>query len=156
MRALWQIALRSWFWLILFAVCLSVALFHLLNPAPAFSLGISLLIALGAATLATAVAMLLNFIILAPIMLNRLRRTPGVLGEHLFEVSDEGLREVTGIREVRVAPGNARRLIRTRNIIIAVISARAAFLLPRRDFADAAAYDDFWKALQPLARAKKN
>ena len=46
------------------------------------------------------------------------------------------------------------RVFRTRSFLFALIRERGAFLFPRRAFADAEAYDKFWKALQALAPKK--
>jgi hypothetical protein len=107
-------------------------------------------------TLIVAVAILASFAIIAPLMLVRLGRTRGVLGEHAFEITDQGLREITEAGETRVAWGAARRVFRTRAFLFAVIHSRGIFLFPRRAFANASAYDEFWNALQPLARKKNS
>jgi hypothetical protein len=66
-----------------------------------------------------------------------------------------GLRDIIAVYETRVAPGHARRVFRTRNLLFVLVRPRGTFLMPRRDFADAAAYRDFWNALQPLAAKKE-
>jgi hypothetical protein len=98
--------------------------------------------------------LLLTWLVVAPLMLLKLRKTPGVLGEHSFEITPEGLREVTTVSEIRVAWGNARRVFRTRTFLFALIRDRGAFLFPRRAFPDSAAYDEFWNGLQPLVAKK--
>jgi hypothetical protein len=110
--------------------------------------------ALLGALLITCAAILLVFLIVAPLMLLKLRKTPGVLGEHSFEITPEGLREMTAVSEIRVGWGSARRVFRTRSFLFALIQDRGAFLFPRRAFPDSAAYDEFWKGLQPLAGKK--
>jgi hypothetical protein len=107
-----------------------------------------------AASLITGAAILLVFLIVAPLMLLRLRKTRGVVGEHSFEITPEGLREVTDVSEIRVAWGSARKVFRTRSFLFALIHDRGAFLFPRHAFSDSAAYDEFWKGLQPLAAKK--
>ena len=107
----------------------------------------------GAAVIVSLV-LLLAYLVVAPLMLLRLRRAPGVLGEHSFEIDSECLREVTNGGETRVAFGSARRVFRTRSFQFALIRERGAFLFPRRAIADAEAYDEFWKALQALAPKK--
>ena len=115
-------------------------------------LGVSTVIS---AIVITLVMILLTYAVVAPLMLLKLRRTPGVLGEHSFEITPDGLREVTDVSEIRVAWGSASKVFRTRSFLFALIESRGAFLFPRRSFADGAAYDEFWNALQPLA-GKKN
>lgn len=103
----------------------------------------------------TVSAVLIVYAVAAPLMLYRLRNAPGVLGEHSFEITEDGLREVTEVSEIRVAFGSAKKVFRTRSFLVALIHSRGAFLFPRRAFADSSAYDEFWNALQPLA-GKKN
>ena len=106
------------------------------------------------ALLVTCAAIVLVFLIAAPLMLLRLSRTQGVLGDHSFEITPEGLREVTDASEIRVSWGSARKVFRTRSFLFALIQGRGAFLFPRRAFADSAAYDEFWNGLQPLVAKK--
>lgn len=108
------------------------------------------------ATLVVAAAVLLTYAVVAPLMWMRLRRARGVIGEHAFELNADGLRETTEAGETRVAWGSARRVFRTRAYLFALLHGRGAFLFPRRAFADTAAYDEFWNALQPLAGKKKS
>ena len=148
--------LRMRIWWLLFAGCFATSIYYLVNRTPRQDLVIGGAAALLTSLLFTAAAILLVYSIVAPLMLVRLRSRPGVLCEHAFEVSEEGLREVTSVSEIRVAPGNVRRLMRTRSHIIVQVSTRGAFLMPRRDFADGPAYEEFWKGLQPLVAAKKS
>ena len=107
------------------------------------------------AVLFTGAALLATYAVAAILMLGRLGSTPGVLGEHVFEITADGLREVTQVSEIRIAWGAARKVFRTRSFLFALVHARGAFLFPRQAFADSPAYDEFWNALQPLA-GKKN
>jgi len=100
--------------------------------------------------LITTAAIIITYAIVAPRLLLRLRRARGVLGEHVFEITPDGLREATDAGETRVAWGNAEKMMRTRSYLLVRIHARGFFVFPRRAFADRAAYDDFWKGLQPL------
>ncbi len=107
------------------------------------------------AVLFTGAALLITYGIAVILMLKRLGSTPGVLGEHAFEITQDGLREVTEVSEIRVAFGAARKVFRTRSFLFALVNSRGAFLFPRHAFADSSAYEEFWNALQPLA-GKKN
>lgn len=107
-----------------------------------------------AAAIVTGSLLLLTYLVTAPLMLLRLRKTPGVLGEHAFEITPDGLRDVTPVSEIRVAWGNARKVFRTRTFLFALIRDRGACLFPRRAFPDSAAYEEFWNGLQPLVAKK--
>jgi hypothetical protein len=156
LRAQFQMIRRMRIFKLLFLAFLSVGVWdwYRYPPLPKMPLylwtGEVLLVAL----MVTCAAILLVFLIAAPFMLLRLRKTRGVLGDHSFEITPEGLREVTDSSEVRVSWGSARKVFRTRSFLFALIQDRGAFLFPRRSFADSAAYDEFWKGLQPLAGKK--
>jgi hypothetical protein len=156
LRAQWQLVMRKPIWLAVFAACFATSLVRSWPLAPAGKNVIAIASALLTAFLFTALGVLLAYLFAMPAMWIRLRSTPGALGKHLYEVGEDGLREVSDSREVRVAPGHAHRLIRTRSHIVAVTSLGAGCVLTRRDFVDTAAYDDFWKAMQPLVGAKKS
>jgi hypothetical protein len=137
------------FKLLLVALLVSNAWYWYRTTPPTGVLGA--VIAVGTALLLTAAIVLVVYLIAAALMLNRLRSTPGVLGEHTFEITGDGLREVTEVSEIRVAWGSAKKVFRTRSFLFALINARGAFLFPRHAFPDATAYEEFWKALKPLA-----
>jgi hypothetical protein len=154
LRAQFQMIRRMPFFKLLFVALLASNTWYWYRTTPPTGI-LGAVIAIGTALLLTAAVMFVVFVIAAALMLNRLRSTPGVLGEHRFEITEEGLREVTEVSEIRVAFGSARKVFRTRSFLVALIHSRGAFVFPRRAFADSSAYDEFWNALQPLA-GKKN
>jgi hypothetical protein len=150
LRAQFQMVRRMRVFKLLFAALVLYAVWdwYSSTPRPPWYLGVAAPIG---AALITGALLALTYLVVALLMLMRLRKMPDVLGEHAFEITPEGLREVTAASEVRVAWGSARKVFRTRSFLFALTRQRGAFLFPRRAFADAGAYDEFWKALQPLA-----
>ena len=83
------------------------------------------------------------------------RRERGVLGEHVYRLTEAGLVESTRINEGLLKWGGARSLLRTRSDVYIRVTFGMFHTIPRRCFPSRAADDSFWKALQPLV-AKKN
>jgi hypothetical protein len=150
LRAQFQMVRRMLFFKLLFVAMLASNAWYWYRTTPPTEI-LGAVIAVGTALLFTAAAVFLVYAVTATMLLVRLRGTSGVLGAHTFELTDDGLREVTEVSEIRVARGSARKVFRTRTFLVAMIHERGAFLFPRHAFADGAAYDEFWKALQPLA-----
>ena len=153
LRAQFQMVRRMRVFKILFVASLLAAGWRSYQVAAGFDI-LGVLAALLTAIVVTVAAVVITYAIAAPLMLLRLRRTPGVLGEHEFEITPDGLREVTSMSEIRVSWGSARRVFRTRSFLFALVQERGAFLFPRRAFADSSAYDEFWNELQPLVAKK--
>jgi len=82
------------------------------------------------------------------------RRERGVLGEHSYHFTEAGLVESTSVNENLIKWGGIRALMRTRRYVYVRATFAQYYTIPRRYFADAAADDDFWKALQPLVAKK--
>jgi hypothetical protein len=153
LHAQFQMIRRMRVFKILFVASLAAAGWRSYQVASGFD-ALGVMAALLTAVLFTVAALVVTYAIVAPLMLLRLRTTPGVLGEHVFELTPEGLRDVTELSEIRVSWGSARRVFRTRSFLFALVRERGAFLFPRRAFADSGAYDDFWNGLQPLVAKK--
>jgi len=83
------------------------------------------------------------------------RRERGVLGEHKYTFTDAGLAESTSVNENLIKWGGARAILRTRRYVYVRTTLATFHTIPRRFFADAAADEGFWNALQPLV-IKKN
>jgi hypothetical protein len=79
-----------------------------------------------------------------------------VLGEHTFRITGAGLVESTRANEHLVRWGGARALLRTRRYLYVRVTFGQFHVIPRRHFADAAADDEFWNALQPLVSKTKS
>ncbi len=79
-------------------------------------------------------------------------RTPGLLGEHVFTIKHEGLREETSANDTLIRWGGAHDLHRTDGFILIGTSPVMFHVLPRRSFASQAAFEAFWAAIQPLKR----
>jgi hypothetical protein len=151
LRAQFQMVRRMPVFKLLFVASLAYGAWILFNSAPPPGILLGALAGVAVSALIVGAAVLMTYAVAATIMLIRLGSTPGVLGEHTFEITEDGLREVTEVSEIRVAWGSAKKVFRTRSFLFALVHARGAFLFPRSAFADRTAYDEFWKALQPLA-----
>lgn len=157
LRGQWHVILRDRIWIAVFIVSLGLSIYLLWDLRKAahawfFSDSNAVLAALAfaLASLLTAAGVVFRYLCAAPLLLWRLMNAPSLLGEHTFEISESGLREITELGETRIAFGHARRVFRTRSFLFVLLAPRT-LLLPRRDFADAGVYREFWKALQPLA-----
>jgi hypothetical protein len=82
------------------------------------------------------------------------RADRGLLGEHTFRITDQGLVESTKVNESLIKWGGVRSLKRTRRYIHIRVTTAMFHTIPRRHFPDAAADDEFWNALQPLVAKK--
>lgn len=78
----------------------------------------------------------------------------GILGEHVFRFVEGGLVESTTVNETLMKWGGVRAVHRTRGYFYIRVTRSTAHIIPRRCFADAAADDEFWKAMQPLVAKK--
>jgi hypothetical protein len=150
LRAKFRMVSRKWLFKALFLYGVVYGAWNWYTS-PIDSWTIMIISVLAISSLVTGAAIVVVFLITAPLLLLTLRKTPGVLGAHEFEITADGLREVTTVSEIRVARGSAWKVIRMRSFLIAMIDRRCAFIFPRHAFASAAAYDEFWNALQPLA-----
>jgi hypothetical protein len=110
--------------------------------------GVWLAIAFGGGIGAWLVLMLLSFACL----LLMTRRGDGILGEHIYTVTDNGLVESTVANETLLRWGTARWLSRSAYGIYIHVTGFVTHVIPRRAFESDAAYDAFWRELAPLAK----
>jgi hypothetical protein len=75
------------------------------------------------------------------------RESNGVLGEHTYVLREDGLHEITAVNESVVKWVGLKEVMRTNAYIYIQIAPALFHVLPRRDFKDAAAYEEFWNAL---------
>jgi hypothetical protein len=80
-------------------------------------------------------------------------RSPGLLGEHVFTLEQDGLRERTTVNDTLIRWGGVHDLHRTSSFILIGVSPMIFHVLPRRFFASQNAFDAFWAAIQPLKRS---
>lgn len=145
-----QVILRMRTWIVLFVVCLATTWYQWIDSDPRPDLATGIPAMLLTAIFFSVVAVAITFLIFLPVVLLRLRKAPGTLGKHTIEVDEGGLRSLSEAREILVARGNARKALRTWSYFLVSLPGRGTILVPRREFADAAADRDFWNALQPL------
>jgi hypothetical protein len=79
-------------------------------------------------------------------------RSPGLLGEHVFTLDQDGLRERTTVNDTLIRWGGVHDLHRTGSFILIGVSPMVFHVLPRRFFASQTDFDAFWAAIQPLKR----
>jgi len=152
--AFFRMSMRHPVNLFLFGMLGLVLAFGHIGPEPdttVASLGVALFAGLITATL----LLLFSVSITTLAMVIIARGDRGVLGEHVFRFVDAGLVESTTVNETLMKWGGVRSVMRTRGYIYVRVTRAGAHVIPRRCFADAAADDEFWNALQPLV-AKKN
>ena len=105
----------------------------------------------GVLAFSAAVGVILSFLISTSIsliwILGNSTEKAGVTGEHLFEITEQGLREKTSQNESIQAWAGIRKPLRSRKLILVRINAYLFHVLPRRAFADEAAYDAWWNEL---------
>jgi hypothetical protein len=98
---------------------------------------------------------LVGFLVFLVLFVLLSSRSPGLLGEHVFSLELDGLRETTSANDTLLRWGGVHGLHRTGGAIFIGISPMVFHVLPRRFFAWQAAFDAFWAAIQPLKRRAK-
>lgn len=77
-----------------------------------------------------------------------LRKTDGVLGDHEYELRDEGFFERTNANETLARWNSVKSLRRARGFIFVEVPRGAFHLISEKSFPTAAEADSFWVALQ--------
>ncbi len=79
----------------------------------------------------------------------------GILGEHVYSVESDGVREQTVANDTLIKWGGAQNLVRTSTFILIRIAPALFHLVPRRSFSSQAEYDEFWEGIQALERGPR-
>src|SRR5690348_7804485 len=95
LRAQFQMLRRKRFFKLLFVVFAVIGVWDLYFSTPRPERYYFIAVASVAPAVIMSSLLLLTYLVVASLMLLRLRRTPGVLGKHSFEIDSECLREVT-------------------------------------------------------------
>jgi hypothetical protein len=111
------------------------------------------LVLLIAVVLATAV--FFAFLLVFSLGLVLLSPSRGVLGEHLFSVQSDGLREQTTANDTLIKWGGAQDLVRTSAFILIRVAPALCHVLPRRNFVSQSEFDTFWISIQPLKHERR-
>jgi hypothetical protein len=77
----------------------------------------------------------------------RATEADGVLGEHLFELRENGIFEKTIANETLSAWSSVRSLRRVPGYVLVEVPRGAFHFIPERCFADASEYEQFWQEL---------
>lgn len=108
-----------------------------------------LFVSIAFAAIAFAVLLLLfilGFVLLSP--------GQGLLGEHVYSVEADGVREQTSANDTLIKWGGAQELVRTSAFILIRIAPALFHVLPRRSFTSQVEFDEFWQRIQPLKRER--
>jgi hypothetical protein len=116
--------------------------------------GVAVLLAVALSLVVCAILFLVVMVIVSIAMALLSRAERGLLGEHVYRLTEAGLVESTHVNEGLLKWGGARSLVRTRRYIYVRVTFSMFHAIPRRYFADEAADDFFWNALQPLVAKK--
>jgi hypothetical protein len=87
---------------------------------------------------------ILGFVLLSP--------SHGILGEHVYSVQSDGVREQTVANDTLIKWGGAQDLMRTSVFILIRVAPGLFHVLPRRSFTSQAKFDEFWECIQALRR----
>jgi hypothetical protein len=82
------------------------------------------------------------------------KRASGILGDHVYSIQSDGLREQTSVNDTLLRWGGAQDLIRTSAFLLIRIGPALFHILPRRSFSSVEEYNAFWRAIQPLKRKR--
>lgn len=110
-----------------------LALLLLMAAVSGFSLGIGFIFGLASGLLAA-------------------KRASGILGEHVYAIQSDGLREQTSVNDTLLKWGGVQELIRTSAFLLIRTGPALFHILPRRSFGSTDEYNTFWRAIQPLKR----
>lgn len=83
------------------------------------------------------------------------KRAIGILGEHVYTIQSDGLREQTLANDTLIRWGGAQKLVRTSALILIRVGPALFHIVPRRWFASNDEYDTFWVAIQSLTRVSR-
>lgn len=95
-------------------------------------------------------ALLVNLLALS----RRIDRTPGVLGKHRFTLETDGLHEATHVEQTVYAWTSVSGVRKTPKFMIISIDRKQHLPLPRRDFANDKAFDDFYRRVGAQLRER--
>lgn len=105
--------------------------------------------------IAFAAIVFLSFMLLLILGFALLSPSHGVLGEHVYSVQSDGVREQTVANDTLIKWGGARDLVRTSAFILIRVAPALFHVLPRRSFTSQAEFDEFWERIQALKRERR-
>jgi hypothetical protein len=82
------------------------------------------------------------------------RVSHGILGDHLLVFGPDGIRESTATHAHLFKWHGLHRVRRTRTSIVIHTSPFHMYMLPKRCFASAEAFDDLWRTIQRLRQSR--
>lgn len=91
--------------------------------------------------------LILGFALLSP--------SHGILGEHVYSVQSDGVREQTAANDTLIKWGGAQDLVRTSTFILIRVAPALFHALPRRSFTSQAEFEQFWECIQALKRERR-
>lgn len=112
----------------------------------------SWLTALTSSLIASPAALIIMLIISSIVILLNSNKKSGVLGKHIYSLSEEGLHEVTIANESLNKWNGIESLTITKNYIIFKINGYLYHIIPKRDFANDAEFNNFWGKANELFR----
>ena len=120
--------------------------YDMLERAKAFTLGY-LFAALITALLISAFVFVVLFFVNIIFMYASARKSDGILGNHIYSISDEGFRESTAVNETLHRWSSVRHVYRSKKYIFIRVSMYLFHIVPRRSFSDNQEFDCFYDQL---------